>query len=180
MKMMNSCEKGFCGDCQRRGCASVFSEGSVWHNRLAHGCKDCPMNCSSVASQVNWQLRYKNFNPNEIQVLAIANSRTKMSPTFPSSISFIRVIKDNPHGTPEFFRNVSLRILHCNHKAWFESVEPSLQNQCMPLVLVTRPGFITATIARCVLLMLGNSLIIPYEVFDKLLYNECFNERFRM
>ena len=84
------------------------------------------------------------------------------------------LLKQYPHETPEFFNTKALEILEANHEKWFAFVKPGLQNQCLPVVLITRRMLITATVARVILLMLGNSLIDPLEVFNDLVYDERF------
>jgi len=178
---MNRCEKGFCVDCQRRGGTCVFPDGSRWPNKFALGCEHCPMNSSAVASTVNqqfrqWSLKIKPTieRTREIEALSIFNARTKVPSFYQGSFSIVPLIKQYPHETRDFFVTKTLEILEANHETWFASVEPSLQNQCLPVVLMTRRMFMTATVARVILLMLGNCLINPLEVFNGLVYDERF------
>jgi hypothetical protein len=173
-KMNYRCEKGFCVDCRRRGGTCVFPDGSRWPNKFALGCEHCPMNSLAVASTVNQQFKSFEHRTNEIEALSIFNARTKVPTSYQGSFSIVPVIRKHPQETREFFVTKTLEILEANHETWFASVHPGIQNQCLPVVLMTRRMLMTATVARVILLMLGNCLIDPLEVFNGLVYDERF------
>jgi hypothetical protein len=178
--MNHRCEKGFCVDCQRQGGTCLFEDGTVWPYRFALGCEHCPMNSNAVALSINQRFignSVKRKPTTEIEALSIFNSRTRVSPLYQSCRSIVPLIsKYRRHETREFFVTKSLEILEANHENWFASVHPGIHNQCLPVVLMTRRMLMTATVARVILLMLGNCLIDPLEVFNSLVYDE----RFRM
>jgi hypothetical protein len=81
---------------------------------------------------------------------------------------------------PMFVRAMEIFIFNLN--VWKAPVARRLTPVCVPLVVVTRRGQITATVARNIILMVGNCLINKCEVFDKLVYTECevVDGRFKM
>ena len=62
----------------------------------------------------------------------------------------------------------ALNSLFEKHERWKLPVVNRLAKECVPLVIVTRQGLITVTVARYILLMIGNELMNPFEVFDKI------------
>jgi len=70
--------------------------------------------------------------------------------------------------------------LFLDRNYWRQHNVPRLAKECLPLVLVTRTGWITATVARCILMMIGNKMMNPYEVFDDILYASAWSPTLKL
>ena len=188
----------FCPPCQDKIHLPVEYSKTI-PNGLTLGCDECRINNNKTIQLMKKKFNRDSFklanrsNPNyqgpEIPVLAgteeeayiafngsffFSTKGTNYRQTFHIVENGRREI-DFTYVTNAYYAKQALRYLQCNHAIWMESVLPKLQSQCLPLVLVTRAGWITATVARYILLMIGNELMNPYQVYDQLVYPNNFS-----
>ena len=143
-------------------------------NKLSVGCVLCPINSEHLTRRLRGMPGHKFedikfYKTGEWMALHALNDRFPIHPQ-KGMKSSRHIIKDSPKD--EWVAKVR-ELLLFNLNVWKDPIARRLATDCVPLVVVTRRGQITATVARIIILMIGNCLINECEVFDKLVYTEC-------
>jgi len=147
-------------------------------NKVSAGCPSCLINSEHLTKQLRDMPRrgvrrdfgdIQNYPDGELMALHTLNDRFPIHPQ--KGMNSSRHIINN---YPEHEWVAKVReLLRFNLKVWKDPIVRGLATDCVPLVVVTRRGQITATVARNIILMVGNCLINKCEVFDRLVYTEC-------
>ena len=144
----------FCQECRKEEVMPSYVTNLYLKNALTLGCLNCRINIPKVTKDTTFRCN----TSTEEQALNWFNGVGYICLYLPIEPEVTRI------------KNAFSRLLE-NRNQWKQHIVPGLANECLPLVIVTRTGRITATVARCILMMIGNQLMKPYEVFDEILYH---------
>ena len=186
----------FCESCES---GSFVSFCNKWRYLIPHtcltiqGCSQCLINSDTVIEATN-QIFSDYYFSRVCDVLPAFEEHTLGELMMGRCINeeFLSLTDEMAILSPKEFRNIkslpidltgpiqfnpvfvrAMEIFIFNLNVWKAPVARRLATDCVPLVVVTRRGQITATVARNIILMVGNCLINKCEVFDRLVYTEC-------
>jgi hypothetical protein len=151
----------FCQQCHEEKASYVTNV--YYEKALTLGCPNCPINIPEVTANTMFNV----YTSTEAQVLNWYNGAGYPFTYFPIEPEVTR------------FEKAFSKLFEYRDK-WKQIFVPWLAKECLPLVIVTRTGRITATVARRILMMIGNNLMNPYEVFDKILYHPAWPQTQRL